>query len=223
MFCPNCGKKINDYDNFCKFCGRELRETSYIETPDEEKIPLNQMRENFTVEIPSVMQVKDEPKTAIIEDDKIIENEDEEIVVYEIKKHWMSLFWPIILSPLCIAYFWKVYVIIQSFAGFLFGLLFLMPIIYPILRYYVDKAVITNSNLHIQQGVYDYNEVSVPLNKIDLIQMRRSFLGKLGNYGHLIIQSEYAETRTVYKYIQNPDDVLYILRNPKAYIKEYLG
>ena len=35
MFCPNCGKKVNDFDNFCKFCGHDLRESrteSYIES-----------------------------------------------------------------------------------------------------------------------------------------------------------------------------------------------
>lgn len=229
MFCPNCGKKLNDYDNFCKFCGHSMRETSYIETPnaetkDYEKTPLNaSATKSYTVEIPSIMERTPPSEVQQSIDLNIkVESEDEEIVVYEIKKHSMSLFWPAILSPLCIAYFWKVYVIIQSFAGFLVGLLFLLPIVYPILRYYVDKAVITTSNLHIQQGVYDYAETSVPLNKINLINMRRSFLGKLANYGHLIIESETSDTRTVYKYIENPDDVLFILRNPSSYIQEYL-
>lgn len=230
MFCPNCGKKFNNTDNFCKFCGHNLREISYIENPSSldgsfEEIPLQKTSavKNYTVDIPPIMQTATEfdmqPETTL----KIkVESEDEELVVYEIKKHSMSLFWPAILSPLCIAYFWKVYIVIQSFAGFLIGLLFLLPIIYPILRYYVDKAVITTSNLHIQQGVYDYAETTVPLNKINLIHMRRSFLGKLTNYGHLIVESESSDTRTVYKYVENPDDVLFILRNPSAYIKEYL-
>ena len=26
MYCPNCGKSIKEYDNFCRYCGVNLRE-----------------------------------------------------------------------------------------------------------------------------------------------------------------------------------------------------
>ncbi len=217
MFCPNCGKKINDYDNFCKFCGRDLREESYIENDNENVIPFREStNQEKAVEIPLIVQ------TASMTEEFKDESEDEEIVVYEIKKHWMALFWPLVFSPLCLFYFWNIYIHIDSFIGFLIGLLFLIPIVYPILRYYSDRAVITTSHLHTQQGVVDFTETSIKLDKINLIHMRRSYLGKLCNYGHLIIESEIDEKPTVYKYVQDPEDISFILRNPKAYIEAYL-
>lgn len=217
MFCPNCGKKINDYDNFCKFCGRDMRakETeSYIETSENEddiKMPVFENSDVIT---------KTEPKIEVEEEDG---DDTEEIVVYEIKKHYMSLFWPCVFSPIFLAYFWIFYVNIPSFFGFIIALLFLAPIVYPILRYFSDRSVVTTFNLHIRRGVFDVEEICVPLKKIHLVKIRRSYLGRLADYGHLIIEKENSDKEIVYRYIQNPDDVQFILNNSKAYIKEYLN
>ncbi|WP_019131738.1 zinc ribbon domain-containing protein [Peptoniphilus obesi] len=37
MFCPNCGKKVSDQDNYCKFCGKNIRNVKItIDTLDQE-------------------------------------------------------------------------------------------------------------------------------------------------------------------------------------------
>ena len=36
MFCPNCGKQIKDYDNFCRYCGIDLKKDSFNQEPDKE-------------------------------------------------------------------------------------------------------------------------------------------------------------------------------------------
>lgn len=41
MYCPNCGKTIKDYDNFCRYCGADLREE-----PDNQEIITKINREN---------------------------------------------------------------------------------------------------------------------------------------------------------------------------------
>ena len=48
------------------------------------------------------------------------------------------------------------------------------------------------------------------------------YLGRLADYGHLIIEKENSDKEIVYRYIQNPEDVQFILGNSKAYIAEYL-
>ena len=217
MFCPNCGKKVNDLDNFCKYCGKDLREEvedKYI-TPEQTEIA-EVVEDACAVENVAVQ---------VIPEDKVEEeltSEDEEIVVYEIKKHFMSMFWPCVFSPIFIAYFWKFYVIIPSFWGFVIALLFLAPIIHPILRYFSDRIVVTTSNLYITRGVVNVEEIRIPLNKIYLVRVRRSYLGKLAGYGHLVVERENSDKEITYRYIQEPDDVQFILSNPEAYIKEYL-
>ena len=217
MFCPNCGKKVNDFDNFCKFCGHDLRDDTEIS--DEQNYEDNYKSSKISVYqdtdvITNVENTKDTEES--------VQDDENEIVVYEIKKHCMALFWPIVFSPVFVAYFWIFYVNIPTFWGFIIALLVLMPIIYPILRYYSDRAVITTSSLHIRQGAFDVEEITVPLNKIHLVRLRRSYLGRLADYGHLIIEKENSDKEISYRYIQNPDDVQFILANSKAYITEYL-
>ena len=220
MFCPNCGKKVNDDDNFCKFCGRDLR-GERIENY-QENIPYRNSDVPFQkTDYADYTPVTPAPVTEIKEELPQV-NEDEEIVVYEIKKHYMALFWPCVFSPIFIAYFWIFYVNIPSILGFVIALIFLMPIVYPVLRYFSDRSVITTQNLHIRQGVFNVEDICVPLNKIHLVRVRRSFLGRIADYGHLIIVKENSDKEIVYRYIQEPEDVEFILHNPKAYIEEYL-
>lgn len=229
MFCPNCGKKINDTDNFCKYCGKDLRENDAdVDTVDVqfENQTEEQPREVFeTSDDVEIFPIADEESSSlktIEKNDELQESEDEEIVVYEIKKHFMSMFWPCVFSPIFIAYFWKFYVIIPTFWGFVVALLFLAPIVHPVLRYFSDRIVITTSNLYITRGVFVAEEIRIPLKKIHLVRVKRSFLGKLAGYGHLIVERENSNDEITYRYIQEPDDVQFILNNPAAYIKEYL-
>lgn len=220
MFCPHCGKKVNDDDNFCKFCGYDLRDDR-VENYAEQSVIYN---ENTPVErqiFGDYREVKTQAEPEAVRQDVIQVNEDEEIVVYEIKKHYMALFWPCVFSPIFIAYFWIFYVNIPSLLGFIIALIVLMPIVYPVLRYFSDRSVITTQSLHIRQGVFNIEDICVPLNKIHLVRIRRSFVGRFANYGHLIIEKENSDKEIVYRYIQDPEDVEFILRNPKAYIEEY--
>ena len=220
MFCPNCGKKVNDIDNFCKFCGYDLRDDR-VENYAEQSAIYN---ENTPVErqiFGDYREVKTQAEPEAVRQDVIQVNEDEEIVVYEIKKHYMALFWPCVFSPIFIAYFWIFYVNIPSLLGFIIALIVLMPIVYPVLRYFSDRSVITTQSLHIRQGVFSIEDICVPFGKIHLVRIRRSFIGRFVNYGHLIIEKENSDKEIVYRYIQDPEDVEFILRNPKAYIDEY--
>lgn len=220
MFCPHCGKKVNDIDNFCKFCGYDLRD-GRVENYAEKSAIYN---ENTPVErqiFGDYREVKTQAEPEAVRQDVIQVNEDVEIVVYEIKKHYMALFWPCVFSPIFIAYFWIFYVNIPSLLGFIIALIVLLPIVYPVLRYFSDRSVITTQSLHIRQGVFNIEDICVPLNKIHLVRIRRSFVGRFANYGHLIIEKENSDKEIVYRYIQDPEDVEFILRNPKAYIEEY--
>lgn len=223
MFCPNCGKRINDFDNFCKYCGHDLR-NDRVESYTGNNIYSNNdvpfQKTDYAdyssiTPAPVVEEKQEEEQSQTVSD-------DDEIVVYEIKKHYMALFWPCVFSPVFIAYFWIFYVNIPSILGFLIALVVLMPIVYPILRYFSDRSVITTQSLHIRQGVFSVEDICVPLKKIHLVRIRRSFLGRMADYGHLIIEKENSDKEIVYRYIQDPEDVEFILRNPKSYIEEYL-
>ena len=226
MYCPNCGKKVNDYDNFCKFCGRDLREN--LEDNSSDDFDYGQRNsfsadENGQIENPFEEHYQTDCMLKTEDTAELNVSDDEEIVVYEIKKHYMALFWPCVFSPVFLAYFWIFYVNIPSFLGFLIALIFITPIVYPILRYYSDRIVITTSNIHIHQGVFNSEDISIPLKNIHLIKLKRSFIGNIADYGHLLIRRNKSDKEISYRYIQNPDEVEFILTNPFSYINKYLN
>ena len=106
MYCPNCGKEIKDNDNFCRFCGADLR-------LDETQIQEEVRHHNEEVE-----------------QHEIIENsDDEEYVLYDVRKHWMSLAVPIFLVPLFLFYFWSIFLNSHSFLSWVIVIAILALII----------------------------------------------------------------------------------------------
>lgn len=57
MYCPSCGKEVNEEHNFCKYCGSNLREKVQEEV------------ENIVVEEPKIIDMK-ETKTEIKSEEK---------------------------------------------------------------------------------------------------------------------------------------------------------
>lgn len=93
MYCPNCGKSIKEYDNFCRYCGVNLREE------EKEEIQIKSYSDNEIIK-DEVCQVK---KVDIPQDN------GDELVLFDVKKHWMSLFWSVFFTPVFFSYFWNIF------------------------------------------------------------------------------------------------------------------
>jgi uncharacterized membrane protein YvbJ len=63
MFCPFCGRKINDDALFCEFCGKALPQKS---SPLPEGQPINQANPSPKSVNPSKVRVSNTAKKAII-------------------------------------------------------------------------------------------------------------------------------------------------------------
>ncbi len=213
MFCPNCGKQVKDFDNFCRFCGSNLKDSpqsrivATIEKPSEEEYD-----ENNEVQ----------RETAETEPDDFPPDNGEELVLYDVKKHYMAFFWPIVLSPVFFIYFWKVFLNTHSFFSWIIAFAILTPIVYPILRYSSDKLLITTKYARIKMGVFNVEEIDIPIKKIRLLAVEQTFIGKMLNYGNVIFKSPAKEENSVYSYIKDFDEFVEILDNPSKFIKEAL-
>lgn len=193
MFCPNCGKQIKDSDNFCRYCGNDLRnEVLTCETAGESDI----------------------------EEYKLPEDDGEELVLYDIKKHWMALFWPVVLTPVFFIYFWTVFLNTHSFFSWVIVLLLLLPIIYPVLRYNSDKIIITTKYAHIKLGVLNPEEIDIPLKKLDMLEVSQSAMGRMLDYG--MVSFSHKSERFDYGYIKAPEELQYIIDNPARFVHEAL-
>ena len=205
MYCPNCGKTIKEYDNFCRYCGADLRENS-----DKQEVIINSYNEN---------EIKNDEKADIQIVDLASDN-GEELVLFDVKKHWMSLFWSVFFTPIFFSYFWNIFLNTHSILSWIVVLGLLAPIIYPILRYSSDKIIITNKYVHIKLGVLNPEEIDIPLSKLNILEVSQSTLGRLLNYGSVSFNSN--SERFDYGYIQTPEELQYIIDDPARFVKEAL-
>lgn len=205
MYCPNCGKTIKEYDNFCRYCGADLRENA-----DKQEVIINSYNEN---------EIKKDEKADMQIVDLASDN-GEELVLFDVKKHWMSLFWSVFFTPIFFSYFWNIFLNTHSILSWIVVLGLLAPIIYPILRYSSDKIIITNKYVHIKLGVLNPEEIDIPLSKLNILEVSQSTLGRLLNYGSVSFNSN--SERFDYGYIQAPEELQYIIDDPARFVKEAL-
>ncbi len=204
MFCPNCGKQVKDFDNFCRYCGADLKNDQSVEktkAADEEYI----------------VHHYNEPETQKYE---FPPDNGEELVLYDVKKHWMALFWPVFLTPVFFIYFWVIFLNTHSIFSWIIVLLILIPIIYPILRFNSDKIIITTKFAHIKIGVINPVEIDIPLSKIEMLDISQTTMGRILDYG--TVSFNHNAERYDYGYIKNPGDLEYIIENPARFVNESL-
>ena len=204
MFCPNCGKQVKDFDNFCRYCSADLKNDQSDEktkAADEEYI----------------VQHYNEPETQKYE---FPPDNGEELVLYDVKKHWMALFWPVFLTPVFFIYFWVIFLNTHSIFSWIIVLLILIPIIYPILRFNSDKMIITTKFAHIKIGVINPVEIDIPLSKIEMLDISQTTMGRILDYG--TVSFNHNAERYDYSYIKNPGDLEYIIENPARFVNESL-
>lgn len=208
MFCPNCGKQIKDYDNFCRYCGIDLKNDNF---------PQEQVKEEFVEKTvhPELEKSDEAKKEYTLPDDNA-----EELVLYDIKKHWMALFWPIVMTPVFFIYFWTIFLNTHSFLSWVIVFLLLLPIVYPILRFNSDKIIITTKYAHIKIGVLNPEEIDIPLNKLNIIDIYQTTMGRILDYGMLSLT--YKSERFDYSYIKSPENLQYIIDDPARFVQEAL-
>ena len=189
MFCPNCGEKVKENYNFCKYCGMILDE-------------------------------KPDKQYAFSDEEEPVDDDSEEIVLYVARRHWAGLLLPLIPAPFLTILFWKIYINSHSVIGVIAGVFILMPVIYPILRHYTDKLIITNKFVHIRHGILNIIEMTIPIEEIKKIHPQQSLLNKILGYGQIEFKTE---AGTFYiRSIENYEELKYIVNNTEEYIKESL-
>lgn len=80
-----------------------------------------------------------------------------------------------------------------------------------LLKYFKTKLEITNKRLIGKTGIISTNELDSPLNKINSVQIKQSAIGKMCNYGTLVIST--SSSVYTFNYINNPNEFKTILNN----------
>ena len=204
MYCSNCGKEIKETDNFCRFCGFDLRSNAVV------------CDEHFETEEEN--EPENKPENEQEKNDFVYEGE--ELVLYDVKKHVMALFWTIFLTPLFLVYFWAVFLSSHSIFSWIIVLGMLALIIYPAMCFKSDKIVITTKSAHIKIGVLNPAEIEIPIENFNMIDVTQTSMGRMLDYG--TITFHYNSEKYDYPYVKSPEELLYIFKNPKEFIEEEL-
>lgn len=212
MFCPNCGKQIKDYDNFCRYCGIDLKNDNFNQEQDKEVFIERPEHKQEVVNLNDNKIKKEEYK--------LPDENAEELVLFDIKKHWMALFWPIVMTPVFFIYFWTIFLNTHSFFSWIVVFILLLPIVYPVLRFNSDKIVITTKYAHIKIGVLNPEEIDIPLKKLDMLDIYQTTMGRILDYG--MVSFTYKSEKFDYSYIKSPEDLQYIIDDPARFVHEAL-
>lgn len=111
-----------------------------------------------------------------------------ESVVYRTRLHWIIFFWPVFLVALAILFFSSRSSDVSQFAFFI---LFLGAIPWGILSYIdynTSEFGVSNKRVLIKVGFIRRASLEILLDKVESIQVNQSVLGRMLNYGTIIVR-----------------------------------
>lgn len=197
MFCPKCGKKIEEGSKFCKYCGAEISQVGENKVEEEKK------KEKLFVN--SYNAPKMLPKEILKEGEKII-FEEHPNKVYSLIAPWIFGIILIIVGLVL----WKY---IGPFFGIIIELIGILSIIIPYIQWGHSIYAITTERVLRLKGVIgkDYYENS--LDKIQDTRLKMGVLQRMYGCGDIMITTAGTSgVECIWKNINNPKAVQKTLR-----------
>lgn len=118
---------------------------------------------------------------------------DGEVVKFEMKPHWRALIWPILLLIIVVGLAAFLMTITPPPWNLAFAVVGLIVVVIwafiPFLRWITTQYVFTNRRIIIRRGLLTKQGRDMPLSKVNNVTFEVSFLGRILNFGRLIIQS----------------------------------
>jgi uncharacterized membrane protein YdbT with pleckstrin-like domain len=128
----------------------------------------------------------------------------DEIVIYRTLLHWKVFIIPVVFAVIVLA----IFVLVAAKAGYEhLELLMLIPAVLFILNAYITRRssefAVTNRRVIMKAGVIQTRSLEILLNKVEALAVNQTLLGKMLNYGDIIITGS-GGTKELYGGIQDP-------------------
>jgi uncharacterized membrane protein YdbT with pleckstrin-like domain len=128
----------------------------------------------------------------------------DEIVIYRTQLHWKVFIIPIAVTVIFLA----VFVLTVAKTGYRhLELLLLIPAVFFILNAFITRRssefAVTNKRVIMKAGVIQTSSLEILLNKVEALAVNQTLLGKMLNYGDIIITGS-GGTKELYKGIEDP-------------------
>jgi len=128
----------------------------------------------------------------------------DEIVIYRTQLHWKVFITPAVFTVIVLALF----MLIVTKAGYKhLELLLLIPAVFFFLSAYIARKssefAVTNKRVIMKAGVIQTRSLEILLNKVEALAVNQTLLGKMMNYGDIIITGS-GGTKELYEGIEDP-------------------
>ena len=91
---------------------------------------------------------------------------------------------------------------------FYLGLIALFRLTIRVIMWWVERIVITNKRVMISKGVLTHNVGMMPLGKVTDLTFRRTFMGRILNYGTMIVESAgQIQALNKVRYMPRPEEI----------------
>jgi uncharacterized membrane protein YdbT with pleckstrin-like domain len=116
-----------------------------------------------------------------------------EVIKFEMKPHWRALIWPMLLLIVVVGLGAFLFTLIPPPVNLAIVVLVVVILVWftliPFLRWVTTQYVFTNRRVIIRRGLLTKQGRDMPLSKVNNVTFEVTFLGRILNFGRLIIQS----------------------------------
>ena len=135
-----------------------------------------------------------------------------ETIAFELKPHWRALIWP--LFVLLLEVFIGVY-LFMTFDNSIIRWIIIAAGVFilvwqtliPFGRWLTTQYVFTSRRIIVRRGMITKEGKDMPLSKVNNVSFSVSFLGRLINYGTLVVESASDDSDLVINDVPNVEDV----------------
>lgn len=197
-YCQNCGEELDEDSVFCMACGNRIDGKSKSSSAKENiNNSFNKFSESVNESFDSFQNLFDIYKISMMEGEKVIKHS---------QIHINCLILPIAIVFICLL---NLLLSDNFFSGFIAFLIFLVSIVYLIIRYVGYKntdLILTNKRIFGKLGLVSTTQMQSPLNMINSVSFSNGLFGKIFGYG--TVQVVTASTMYKFRFIRD-GQVLY--------------
>jgi uncharacterized membrane protein YdbT with pleckstrin-like domain len=130
----------------------------------------------------------------------------DEHLIFETRKHWFFLIIPVLIALALIILPLYLYFLLEESKSWYLTIP-VLSVLYFLYRYYTwknDLWAVTNIRVIDESGVFTINSKESPIDKINNVSYRQSFLGRIFGFGNVQIQTAAEMGETSYLNISHP-------------------
>ena len=141
-------------------------------------------------------------------DEQLQPNEE---IILDVNQHWITLVRPFVGSLFSTLIFGGIACFIALRLKMSWGWLFLIPLLFSytrfawrVIRRVNEEYILTNMRIVKQEGVMSKSSFDSPLEKVNNVFHKQTFIGRLWGYGDVGLETASEQGTTVFKYIPHP-------------------